>query len=457
MNDATKETGTAKSEISISTLEAVRKRGLFFIELLVWGLAISGFLVLFHYMTSALCTLITTAEKARRIIGLSAPTAGPDWFLLGVCGAIFLILLAILTLIGSWYGNIWRKRLSAVWRTTAQWRKFERVLPLDRTATAEGLKHRTDYLRALLASDAWRERWEPIKKQTGLKDKTPATLAEVDYEKITEAVFRDLGTEIRQRAVAIGLAVGLSQSKFADQLLILSASIELQLHVLSRLGKRPNWRVWRGMAKRSLGSLFLNTYLNREDAFALQFIIRQTAMGFAIGADLADEGAQALSEIDFADADGDEFAEELEKSGGALFEGVPFIGGVLATGSKVAIKLATFSLKTGAIGLQQVASLTETYGRDMLQGVLAGAILHAHGTELAADCLAVDSTHRRSEAFKQSFFAIAKGMAADCGTLLANQIRRIRELYRAKRKACFKTLGRRAKSAKTVETTEAPA
>jgi hypothetical protein len=46
-------------------------------------------------------------------------------------------------------------------------------------------------------------------------------------------------SERGERAVATGLIVGVSHRRFIDLFTIFAATLELQLHMLSRLGKRP--------------------------------------------------------------------------------------------------------------------------------------------------------------------------------------------------------------------------
>jgi len=443
MSDKNYESRMIDAQVGLNTLSCVRRRSIFIIELFLWIAAVSGGLILVHYCVGLLHLIVNTAFNVRKIFGFSAPAFGPDWYIIGVCSVCLILLLGTLALIWRLYHRAFCDRVSDVWRTREQRRKYGRIAVLEKIATTDQLKCKTEYLQALLDSEPWRNSWDEIKKSAGISDITPVTLSTRDYEKTAEAVFELIGRDIHERAIATGLAVGLNKNPLIDQLVILSASFELQLHVLSRLGKRPNFRIWREMVKRSLGSLFLNTYLNREDLFTLQFLIRRAAMGLEFLANLAEEGAEALEQINFDDGDADEFLDEAEKSGGELFEGVSFVGPMLKSAARVTLKLTTFSLKTGSVGIQQIATLTEKYAQDMVQGVLSGAILNMHGIEIAATCLALDQDHKnKAPAFNPKLSDSAKNIAKYFGAMIAVQIRKTRELYREKRKACFTVLSK---------------
>ena len=53
------------------------------------------------------------------------------------------------------------------------------------------------------------------------------------------------------------------------------------------------------MLKRTSASLFLNTYVTREDALYLNLAIRKAALGLEIASDSAQEAAGALADIDW--------------------------------------------------------------------------------------------------------------------------------------------------------------
>ncbi len=413
--------------VAIDTLFRVRQRGVFVYEALLWAMAGGFVLVLIGYLILLSGSVASGAEHLRRILGLSAPVFGPDWYALFIAGLVFFLPLGVLAAFFRWYKSLWNKSLKQVWREGRGAEQLASIRSIPATPGVGDREERTKYLKSLLVSDLWRPFWEDIKKDSGLKDISPESLSSDDYERTATAVWKVLQTDIKDRALATGLIVGLSGNRWIDQLTILAASLELQLHVLTRLGKKPSQHTWRTLLKRMLSSLFLNTYLTREDAFLVQFVIKKTAMGLYVLADLAEQGAEQLREIDLDQLihslDVDEALEGsrhvAEQTGSTLKAagraaatltdviaqaqtGVPGAGTtvinifteVLEGGAKVGLAITEFSLKTGATGLHLLGEFTDHYGRELMQGVAAGVMLHSHGAELAADCLALDANHR---------------------------------------------------------------
>jgi hypothetical protein len=70
-------------------------------------------------------------------------------------------------------------------------------------------------------------------------------------------MLRKLEKDISKRAVTLGLVVGVSRNRFVDFFTISAAALELQLEILTRLGKRPSWATWRQMLTRTASSRFL--------------------------------------------------------------------------------------------------------------------------------------------------------------------------------------------------------
>jgi len=73
----------------------------------------------------------------------------------------------------------------------------------------------------------------------------------------------------------------------------------LQLHVLTVLGKKPSVRIWTEVLKRAGASVFLNTYVGREDALYLNLTIRKAALGVEMASDTMQEAAGALADVDW--------------------------------------------------------------------------------------------------------------------------------------------------------------
>jgi hypothetical protein len=94
-------------------------------------------------------------------------------------------------------------------------------------------------------------------------------------------------------------------------------------------------------------------------------------------------------------------------------------------------------MSVGSFGLRQLGTFIETTSDDLLQGVITGGILYYHGMALAADCLALDEQHRRSPEMTRT---IGQAMWIACnpaGRLLRDQVRRMREFLRERRRQAF--------------------
>jgi hypothetical protein len=94
-------------------------------------------------------------------------------------------------------------------------------------------------------------------------------------------------------------------------------------------------------------------------------------------------------------------------------------------------------MSVGAFGLRHIGSFVETTANDLLQGVLAGGILYYHGMALAAECLALDEEHRRSPEMTRTIGEAMNIACAPAGRLLRDQVRRMREFLRERRRMVF--------------------
>src|SRR5207302_818004 len=70
-----------------------------------------------------------------------------------------------------------------------------------------------------------------------------------------------------------------------------AAALEIQLHVLTRLGKRPSLALWNQMLTRTMSSLFVNAYLNQSESLALKIAIKKMGMGLELASDMIDHAA----------------------------------------------------------------------------------------------------------------------------------------------------------------------
>jgi hypothetical protein len=409
--------------------------------MVVWGgAALGGAMALGGLLVIAASSTLDAAERFRQILGFRIPETGPDWYML----AVFILMASVPALLAIrllfWYRGIWQRRLKQVWGTSSKRRQYSRIRRLLPIATPKELGARFAYLESLLASAGW--------ENANLKDvETLSTTDEpaIHYRYLAEEMLKEIEQDITERAIATGLMVSLGSSRM-DRLTILAAALEMQLHVLSRLGKRPSLGTWREISGRTSASLFLNTYLNREDTFAISFAIRRLAMGLDLVGDALEETGEMLS--------GDEevagqVAEGL--AGGAsgasmLASGIPLpIGGLL----KGAMGLSATSL--GAI-----ADLTREAGDELLQGAVAGGVLYYHGMTIASDVLALDLEHRRSAQMTRTPLQGAMRAAGVGGKLLRDQVRRYRGAYSERATALPRAIIRRIPKRKNKDEQLAP-
>src|SRR5581483_6326087 len=134
-------------------------------------------------------------------------------------------------LLSSWYNRIWYRRLRAVWPNSRDRARYSRWHDLPARANPTHRDARAGYLES--------------------------THPKETYEAQAEWVLLELERDIAERALTTGLAVGISRNRYFDMLTIFAAALELQLHVLSRLGKRPSWHAWKLLIQRCGASLFL--------------------------------------------------------------------------------------------------------------------------------------------------------------------------------------------------------
>jgi hypothetical protein len=147
----------------------------------------------------------------------------------------------------------------------------------------------------------------------------------------------------------------------------------------------------------------------------MNLAIRKAALGVGMASDSVQEAADALADIDWDEV----------------------LGHVSVPGIKEITSFATMSMSVGAFGLRHLGSFVEATSNDLLQGVLAGGILYYHGMALAADCLALDEEHRRSPEMTRT---IGQAMTVACtpaGRILRDQVRRMREFLRERRRLVF--------------------
>ena len=206
------------AKIDSDALRGLRRRGRFLFSALLWAAA-GGFvlyasaylLIIYHY-------LLVPAERVRLGFGWHAPEHGPDWLLLGILATLPGLVMAAAVFGWDWYRRVWNRKLKEVWPDTTARRLHGRWRPLQGVASSAERQERAGYLGQLQAC-----RFDPEQ-----------------YERQAEAVLADIEKDIAERAVTTGLIVGISHNRFIDLFTIFAATLELQLHVLAQLGKRPS-------------------------------------------------------------------------------------------------------------------------------------------------------------------------------------------------------------------------
>jgi hypothetical protein len=164
--------------------------------------------------------------------------------------------------------------------------------------------------------------------------------------------------------------------------------------------------------KRAGASIFLNTYVTREDALYLNLAIRKAALGLEVASDAFQN---SLADIDLDEV----------------------LGHTSIPGLTELAHAASFGMSVGASGLRYIGNFIEHAANDLLQGVMAAGILYYHGMALAAECLALDEEHRRSPEMTRT---ISEAMAMACapaGQLLRKQVRDMRSFLRERRRQIF--------------------
>jgi hypothetical protein len=380
--------------VDTSALAQARKRGLTILAV-VAALSAAGFAVI---AAAAYATLIRSwldlLDRTRVMLGFARP-AGPDWLLVAGLLAALAAPIAVIAILYSYYLRAWRHRAAEVWPEARQMSKFSRMRPLPATAALARTVEHQAYLQALETSPAWQG--------------TPVN-----------AIFGRIEEDVAKRALATGLIVGVSRRPLIDLLTIGGAALELQLHVLSRLGKRPSLRTWLILLQRTGASLFFNTYLNREQLWELTLVVKKAALGLQAVSEVSDQVSDWLANVDT-----DEYMDALPDQGAY---------GVLRAGAEVALSSSSFAMGVGATGVRQIAAVIDRYGDDLIEGILAGGILYYHGVSLAADCLALDQVQRAGAELNRTPYQATAAISSFAGGILRKHVREYRAVLREKRR-----------------------
>ncbi len=382
-------------------LASLRARGQHGLTYLFWVLLILVMLWAANVCAQLVGRWIDFPHGVQRAFAWGSPVGGPDYWAIGGVGVLGVALLAVACASYAAYRAAWARRLAAVWGREPG----SDLARLRRLAdTASRREHQFAYLDALAAAPGWRDA-----RLARAGDTREA------YCDLAERMLMHIEADVAARAVTTGLVVGMNRNPLIDTLTIVASAFELQLHVLTRLGKRPSPSVWLELLKRAGASVFLNTYVGREDALYLNLAIRKAALGVEMASDTLQQAGEH-----FADVDWDEV-----------------LGGVSVPGMSAITSFATMSMSVGAFGLRHIGMFIEATANDLLQGVLAGGVLYFHGMALAGECLAIDAEHRASAGMCRS---IAQSMAVACapaGRMLRDQVRKMRTFLRARRQLAF--------------------
>jgi len=401
-------------------LSAVRRAGEVAVRSFLIAGGVGGGAILVGYAAFALNSLLALAERMRIALGVSPPSGGPDLLLLSVAALFIVCPVGALAALWGKYHALWSRRLLALWPDRSAVRAHARLPAFSELTPDTQVEAQKAYLRALIETPSWR---------TLLGADHPGSMPDVpqpgstnaQYAAAAEKCLRAIEADIAERALTTGLVVGISQNRIIDHLTILVAALELQLHVLARLGRRPGLTMWYELLTRAGSSLFANTYLNREQVFGLSYVTKSIATGMTLLSD-------GLEDIQLDEAfDTVEDALRPFATGdvsGAVINSALLMGELGAEGA----------ISIGATGLNLMAQLIEKHGDDMLQGVLSGGMLYYHGMALASRSLALDSRHLHSPAMTRTPFACMEALARQAGAIVLSHVRQRRQLLRDKRR-----------------------
>jgi hypothetical protein len=408
-------------------LQAVRRRSVLFTKYLFWALSFALALLIGNAYFSLVQRWLALLESTRQLIGIPLAPSGPDWSLYTGLSIAVALPLAITGIIYWRYCKHWGDRLRDIWQTGIPCHaKIHRLHP---TAPEGELQRRIQYLSALRGTPAWNEATIP----------DPGTDSEA-CRQAAEAMLRELEKDISQRAITLGLVVGVSRNRVVDLFTIAAAALELQLQILTRLGKRPSWATWRQMLARTASSLFLNSYLNADESLALRIAIKKMGMGLEVASDLIDQAATSVGEhlesaLDHHDHSFDDQDDvDFDDVDHLLPHGVRPLFDLVRQGTGMMVGVGTF-------GIRQLGVFIDKAGDELFQGALAGGILYYHGIAVAADCLALDHLHRESEAMNRTFRQCMAASAACAGQTLLDAARTLRKALREKRRRALTLAG----------------
>ncbi len=423
--------------IDSSIWDNIRKKGVLLFTIAIYGMAIGGAIVIAGYVFFVLCQFIEFIDRFRKALGIPVHESGPDWIVLGLIILLICATLTIFITLFRWYNGVWEKRLREVWPTREERIKYSRMH--DRK-NSNGYSQ-AQYVRELLKSPIWRNQREDVcrsipESYPRIKVSQPDVLSDAECRAAAAGIAAIVRKRIAQRALAVALVTGFSRKRWVDQLAICIAGFEIQLEVLGMLGKRPTLKYWRIMFKRTLASIFINSYFNQNQVSELTLTIKGVAMGLAAAIEAADEM------VDASDAPVEEVFDSLRSLLGNSGGG-PFLGDFLAVlekGAAISLIGLDLALSAGASASRTLAGIIEKIGDDVLEASLAGGVLYYHGIELLRETLPVDDEQSDSSEFNPSPYDCAVEIAKSGGIALLDLVRKRRRQFVERRNGAAKAL-----------------
>jgi hypothetical protein len=188
--------------------------------------------------------------------------------------------------------------------------------------------------------------------------------------------------------------------------------------------------------------MFISSYLNANESLALRIAIKKMGMGLEVASDMIDH-ATSVGEEHLAgafeshethdwnldDADWDDTDHLIPRDVHILGTTVP----IKAIAQSLSVVTGTL-VGVGTFGLRQLGVFIDKAGDEFFQGALAGGILYFHGMAIAADCLALDPTHRRSSEMNRTIGQCVGASSEVAGRVLRESVRLLRIALREKRR-----------------------
>jgi len=389
--------------------------GRYAVKALLFSAAVGGAMILVGYGALLLNYALELTDKTRVILGYRVVPGQID--LLGVSVIVVFISIPLLLMLVCYlkYRTAWGKKVAFVWGDKTLANKHAKLISLSEP---DNTNKQAQYLADLANTAIWKAELHDAK------------ISNVDNKKlVAEAILKSIEKDVAERAITTGLIIGISSSKLIDHITIVLTALEIQLHVLSKLGRKPSLRDWYELLVRAGSSLFVNDYLNRSQALELSMTTKTIAAGMSYAA--------GFLESDAVNETSEDLFEHAEKFLSRFATGD--VSGAIVNAALVTSEFAIDgALSIGSEGLQLMSQLVESHGDDLMQGVLSGGMLYYHGMAIAADSLALDQQHRNSSQMSRSPFQCMNAVAQTAGNILLGYIRKRKDCIRKRKRDAIK-------------------